>query len=482
MIGDITRRVKLRGAARQLMACRADRVVTCGPAGTGKSYGALFKIHFMALKNGRCPRWCDLVHDRLPSGEHYSEGMKGLVVRKTHRSLAATGLVTFREKVAAEAIERGEVKWYGGSGEKPAQYIYANGSTIVVGGLDNPDKIMSADYDVIFAQELTDCTLDDAEKLTTRLRNGRVSFQQLLADCNPVHPSHWVKQQTDKGAMTMLYSRHEDNPTLYDDRGAVLPAGRAYLDKLDALTGVRKERLRWGRWAAAEGMIYDAWRPDVHVIDTPDLGTVDTEGRWALPREWRRIWAVDFGFTNPFVWQQWAIDGDGRMWLEKEIYRSRRLVEDHARDILRAVTYLESGGKNWRYPKPSAIICDHDAEDRATLERHLGMGTQAAWKGVSDGIQAMQARVRLAGDGKPRIIVIRDSLVERDESLRDAGKPTCFAEEIEGYVWKLKPHVSSVGRNEPDEPLKENDHSMDAARYVVANLDLAPRPRMHGWI
>lgn len=445
-----TVRVALRGDAQRLLACRDNEVVIAGPAGTGKSYAALWKIHLMAMQN---------------------PGSRYLIARKTHKSLTSTGLVTFREQVAAEAIRAGVLKWYGGSAEKPAQYTYTNGSVIVVGGLDQPDKIMSSEYDAVFVQEATECTPDDWEKITTRLRNGKVSFQQVIADCNPQQPTHWLKKRADEGKMTMLYGRHTDNPRLYDERGQVTPFGETYLGRLDALTGVRKERLRWGRWAAAEGLIYGEWNPAVHLTD-----------RKVLPREWRRVWAVDFGFTNPFVWQMWAVDDDGRLWLEKEIYHTQRLVEDHAKQILDTVTITAEKSPNkgqWKYPRPSAIICDHDAEDRATLERHLGIGTKAAWKGVSDGIEAVQARLRVQPDGKPRLFVCRDSLVEVDQDLKEAGKPTCFVDEIEGYV--REPQSGGRPKGEPEKPLKVNDHSMDATRYVVAHLDLAPRPRVR-WL
>jgi predicted O-methyltransferase YrrM len=56
---------------------------------------------------------------------------------------------------------------------------------IVVVGLDKAQKVMSSEYDVIFVQEAIELTVDDWEALTTRLRNGKISFQQLLADCNP---------------------------------------------------------------------------------------------------------------------------------------------------------------------------------------------------------------------------------------------------------------------------------------------------------
>ena len=442
-------RVKLRGGAHALMRCRDREVLLAGPAGTGKSYGALFKIHLMCLKN---------------------PGMRALVVRKTHRSLASTGLVTFKEKVAKEAIAAGLCKWYGGSGERPAQYEYENGSIIVVGGLDNPDKFMSTDYDIVFVQEATDCTSDDWEKLTTRLRNGKVSFQQIIADCNPQQPNHWLKKRCDEGRTTMLYGTHKDNPSLYDDAGDVTERGKAYLETLRNLTGVRRERLYLGRWAAADGLIYGDWDPALHLID-----------RKILPKSWTRIWTVDFGYTHPFVWQMWAVDDDGRLYLEKEIHRTQTLVEDHAKEILRIVTSKRKGdpgeGREWIYPRPRAIICDHDAEDRATLERYLGMGTIPAKKTVSDGIQAMASRLRRAGDGKPRLFACRDALTSRDELLAEAGKPMWLGDEIEGYVWQ----PALDGRPLKEVPLKDLDDSMDAARYAVAYFDLATKPRLR-WV
>lgn len=435
----INRVFRPRGAALDLFHCRASETLICGPAGTGKSRAALEKIHMMML---------------------VTPGSKALLLRKTHVSLSATGLATFRDHVLAEALTTGLVRWYGGSGEKPPGYVYGNGSFVAVGGLDNPTKIMSSEYDVIYVQEATELTKDDWEKVTTRLRNGKISFQQLIADCNPDAPTHWLKLRCDDGTTTELLSRHEDNPRLFDDLGVVTIEGTNYLSKLDALTGVRYLRLRKGIWAAAEGLIYEEWDPFVHLTD-----------RKVLPKEWRRIWSVDFGYTNPFVWQMWAIDPDGRLWLEKEIYRTQTIVQDHAKEILSVVTMKD--GKTWKYPRPEKIICDHDAEDRATLERELDTGTTAAKKDVSPGIQAMQQRLRPAGDGKARMFICRDSLVSRDQALIDAGKPIGFKEEITGYVWKKPPRASTIGQEkpEPDEPLKLHDHSMDAARYVVADQD-----------
>jgi len=158
-------------------------------------------------------------------------------------------------------------------------------------------------------------------------------------------------------------------------------------------------------------------------------------------------------------------DPDGRLYVYREIYRTKRLVEDHAKQIKHHSRWGESGGD----PLPRAIICDHDAEDRATFERHTGLMTVPAQKNVSAGIQAMASRLRAAGDGKPRLMYFRDCLVERDQELARNKKPTCTIEEPDGYVWDTR-----QGMKRGEQPVKEDDHGMDTSRYGVAHFDLIP--------
>lgn len=388
---------------------------------TGKTRTLLEKIHRCCLK--------------VP-------GTRALLVRKTHASLTATALVTFREQVLHH---EDHVSFFGGNREEPAQYRYPNGSVIVVGGMDKAVKVMSSEYDLAAFFECTEAETEDWEALLTRLRRGVMPYQQLMGDCNPDAPSHWLKLRADAGQLRMLESRIEDNPRFWGD-GAPTPEGAAYIAKLDALTGVRYKRLRLGQWVAAEGQVFEGWDRAKHLIDWFDP-----------PKDWVRYWSVDFGYTHPFVWQAWAEDHDGRLFRYREIHMTKRLVEDHARDILR-ITEND--------PAPTAIICDHDAEDRATLERHLDMPTSPAKKDVSPGIQAVASRLKTAGDGYPRIFLMRDALVERDEEAADAKKPVCTEEEFEGYVWNR-----SAGRLKGEEPLKQDDDGMDCTRYVVFTLE-----------
>lgn len=431
-----------RGAVLQAFKSKQRELLLSGAAGTGKSVGALMKLHLACLNTSR---------------------VRGLIVRKTHASLTGSTLVTYQEKVAAEAIERGIVRWYGGSGSKPPAFLYENGSILVVGGLDKPTRMLSTEYDLIMIDEAIEVTETDVDTLITRLRNGRLSFQQLVMCTNPGAPTHHLKIRADEGRCRILYSTHEDNPRMHDGEDWT-DYGRDYLTTLDSLKGARYQRMRWGKWVAAEGQIYEDWDPAVHVIDP-----------FPIPDSWPRWWAVDFGYTNPFVLQCWTEDPDGRLYLYRELYRTKRTVDEHGLDILRLVADVSPDDPDpenptrwiWREPKPRKIVCDHDAEGRVVLSKRVGVGTIAAKKGVTDGIQATQGRFKTAGDGKPRIFLFREARVYRDPELAAAKRPTSTEEEVASYVW-AQPGASAQVQAPKEVPLKEDDHGMDAMRYMVA--------------
>lgn len=417
-----------RGAAASLFTDRGPEVSTVGAAGTGKTVAALMKLHITSLM--------------VP-------GVQSLVVRQTHASLTASTLVAFEQFVAQQTLASGDVKWFGGSGSKPAGYRYRNGSAMLVGGMDNPGKVLSMSLDRILVDEANQVSVTAYETLLTRLRGSAATYKQIVTATNPDHPDHWLKKRADDpdSPLRMYTSRHQDNPYLMNRDGTPTAAGADYFGFLDSLSGVRRLRYRDGIWAAAEGLVYDEWRDAVNVVRPEQVPETD-----------RVIWAVDFGFSNAFVWQEWRVDGDGRMYLTREISRKQRLVEDHARDILE----LTSG------ERPEVIVCDHDSEDRATLERHLKMPTVAARKGVSRGIQLVQARIRAAGDGRPRLFAVDGAVQGRDLVAEQLGVPRGLAGEVNGYVWQTVRGSDGIPK---EVPMKEADHSMDAARYAVAYLD-----------
>lgn len=422
-----------RGAARLLFSNREPEVLLSGPAGTGKSRACLEKMYACA--------------EKYP-------GMRGAIVRKTRESLTEAGLVTWEDKV----VPQGHPALRGIQRRMRQVYTFPNGSEVAVGGMDKATKILSTERDLIYVQEATELDENDWEYLTTRLRNGVMPYQQIIGDCNPDRPSHWLYQRSQNGLTNMLESRHEDNPTIWDEEEECwTPQGSIYIARLDRLTGARKSRLRFGRWVTSEGTVYEGWDPNVHVV-TKDI-----------PRSWTRYWAVDFGFENPFVCQCWATDEDGRLYLDWEVYETHKLVEDHARRILNLIgAEGEEESINWENAiKPSAIICDHDAEGRATLEKHLGLPTYPAEKAIEDGIQAVAARLRTAEDGRPRLFLKKSCTLDRDELLLEGKKPISTEQEFDGYQWQK----GKDGKPLKEEPLDVDNHGLDALRYMVMYLD-----------
>ena len=428
-------RFEPRGANVRLLECQDTEVAAVGMAGTGKTLTACWKMHLGALT--------------VP-------GMRGMLLRATHVSLTATTLVTFQRQVAARGLADGSVKWFGGSGKDPAAFRYPRtGAEILVAGGDRPEKFLSAELDRIFVDEAVETDIDLYETLISRLRGSAPTYKQIILGTNPAHPTHWIKARANEGRLNLITSTHRDNPLYVNPDGSYTEVGRSYMEKLDALTGVRRLRLRDGLWAVAEGVIYSEWDESLHLID-----------RFPVPDAWPLYLSVDFGYVNPTVIQWWRRDDDGRLYLTREMYTSRTLVEDHARKILDIMK------RNPKEPRPRAVICDHDAEDRATLERHLGLSTTAANKNVSEGLQAVQSRMRRQGDGRARLFIFRDALVKQDTDLAEAKKPTSTAQEIPGYVWDIKPGTKGA----KEQPVKLDDHGCDAMRYAVAELDLGSRP------
>jgi phage terminase large subunit len=146
------------------------------------------------------------------------------------------------------------------------------------------------------------------------------------------------------------------------------------------------------------------------------------------------------------------------MYLYREIYRTQITIDEHAAEVKRL-----SGTETYR-----ATVCDHDAGERALLER-AGVPTVKAIKKIEGGINAVRARLVKQTDGRPRIYFLRTASTTIDRALADGLKPVSTVGEFDCYAF---PSTASTRLKE--EPIKEHDHGMDAMRYAVMHLDSQP--------
>lgn len=395
---------KPRGGAAGLIYAHDREAILSGPAETGKTLAACWKIHLICCKYPKA---------------------QGAIIRKTYKSVHGSCCQTFERVLAGFPVER-----YGG--ERVERYKYANGSTIWIAGMDNPDKVLSSERDFIYVNQAEELTENDWELLATRCtgRNAVIPHPQLFGDCNPSGTRHWIRERAKAGKLALLTSAHQDNPTLYDDAGNLTEQGRRTLATLDSLTGVRRQRLLLGQWATAEGAVYDMFNAAVHVCERPasDFKT------WYL--------AMDEGYVHPAVILLVGEDSDGRWHIAREFYECGKLQSD-----------VVAQARQW-FTEFDCRLAAVDAAAAGLIAdlKNCGVRAVSAKGRVLDGIGAIQNRLKVAGDGRARLTVA----------------PSCvnMANEFESYQW-------TEGK---DAPRKECDDAADAIRYLHDALSSAPAP------
>jgi hypothetical protein len=291
-------RVSFRGDNARAQTIIDRAWILSGPYDTGKTWAALWRLDTEARNN--------------PKGQY-------AIVRKVRNDMDGTVLVTWRKIIAM----RGGVSTFGG--EKVQWYDYENGARVWVGGLDRPEKTLSGERDGIYVNQAEE--LDEADwEMLTRSTTGRgavTDHPMLFGDCNPGPEDHWIIDRRDNGSLTLLQSKHEDNPDLFDEHGTITPRGILRISDLDKMTGARYWRGRMGIWVGAEGQHFEAWNPDIHVIDPLPI-----TGDWL-------IWGgFDYGYGHPLAMGVFGLAPSGDVHLMAEWGARKTLIPDHVAGYL----------------------------------------------------------------------------------------------------------------------------------------------------
>lgn len=396
--------------------CKDFVLLLTGSAGGGKSYLAGFKLHAFCLMY---------------------PGAMALMLRKTRESMTNSTVLFMERGIIAGATA---VRHY----PSKHRFEYTNGSILAYGGMADDqqrEQIRSigqdGSVDIVWMEEATGFTENDFNEVTARIRGKAAGWRQIILTTNPDTPSHWIYKRLIQGAeAAVFYSGAVDNTHNPLD----------YIRNLKRLTGVLGLRLRDGQWIQAEGAVYEEFSDPVHVVDEYD----PTQAK-------RHVAGVDWGFTNPGVILVFAVDGDGRMVLVREVYRTKRLIEwwtNTARDL-----QAEYGIETFH--------CDPSEPAYISQFQVAGLPAVAAINDIRPGVDAVKQRLALAEDERPRLQFLRTANTDTDPDLEFAKRPTGILGEITAYVWPK----SSEGKPIKEIPVKENDHGMDAIRYAVMGVD-----------
>ncbi len=391
---------------------REPEVLLEGPAGTGKSRAALELLHLRALKYRRS---------------------RHAIVRQTRESLTQSALVTYEQEVM---VPPQCIPFH----HESQEYRYPNGSRVIVGGLNKVFRIFSSQYDTIYLQEATEALLGDIEALTTRLRNGVLPYQQLVMDCNPDGPDHWLNKRCVEGRTRRLETRHEDNPTVTPE----------YLARLDALTGWRYKRLRLGLWVSAEGQYFAEWDPDQHICDAFDV-----------PADWTRWTAIDYGYADPFcaLWLARNPADKYHIYVYREAYATGLRDEEQGRAIVSA-----SKGERiaWYIGDPSIFNKRSEQNKPSIAAVYRSTGVRPLAPGVNEriaGWQTVRRALAWSDQRKPRLQVMRG---RAPNLVRTLPSMVCDPLDSEDLADKIK-------------SVKTEDHGVDSLRYALMLEAMPPQ-------
>lgn len=275
---------------------------------------------------------------------------------------------------------------------------------------------------------------------------GRMSVDgaQLFATTNPDGPAHWLKKDyldrlDELPDWKVFHFSLDDNPSLSDTYKTSVR--REY-------SGLWYRRFILGEWCAAEGAVYDMWDASRHVVAWEDMPPIT---------EWVGC-GIDYGTTNATSAILAGIGVDGRLYLVDE----------------------------WRYEASDSAARATDGQLSAGIREWLAQPHTAPPKpSVSHSVPfedvpvivdpaAASFRVQLLSDEVPTYAAVNDvlygirlvaSLLGAD-LLRVTDRCAGFLAEAPGYSWDSK--ATAVGK---DAPVKVHDHSLDAARYVLATTE-----------
>lgn len=254
-------------------------------------------------------------------------------------------------------------------------------------------------------------------------------------NCNPAGPFHWFKKEwldNPKKSVLHLHFTMDDNLSL--DPKVKERYYRMY-------SGVFFKRFILGLWVMAEGIVYDMFEEDMHIVDE-------------LPDTFDRLFVGgDAGMNNPTAFLLIGQKGND-FYVIREYYHAsgqKKGEEEEAVQIRQKTIgqYAQDFRKFLGNDRVEVVYLDPSATALIRELRAMGYSNiKAADNTVTDGIQLVQ---NLLSGHEGRLFVHRSCVN--------------LIREFFSYAWDPK----AQARGE-DKVIKENDHALDALRYALYNM------------
>lgn len=223
----------------------------------------------------------------------------------------------------------------------------------------------------------------------------------IFIDYNPADEQSWVYQEADRQGNLLIHSTYKDNPFLSKEQIAEIESLKDADENLWKVFGL-------GLRGTSSETIYTHWK----IVDE-------------MPNRGEKVYGQDFGYNVPSALLDIEFY-EGAVYWDQQLYETKLTTND----LLKRYNILGINRNQYMY-------CDN-AEPKTIEEiNRAGYIALPADKDVTEGIRKVK--------GMPLYITKRS---------------VDLIKEIKSYKWKTDKDGKVL-----DEPVKFNDHAMDAGRY-----------------
>lgn len=276
-------------------------------------------------------------------------------------------------------------------------------------------RLQGAGFQYVYGDEVTTWHPDVFQMLKSRLDKPNSCFD---GTCNPDNPHHWFKQFLETKGLDIYQQSYtlDDNPylpPLFVDALKQEYAGTVYYD-----------RYVLGKWALAEGLVYDMFG-ERHMTDKIPGG-----GSYYI--------SVDYGTVNPFAAGLFCVNGNVATLIQEYYFAGSETMRKTDEEYYLEIEDLAKG------KAIQGIIVDPSAASFIEcIKRH---GQFQVYKGdnrVLDGIRNTSTMLNCG------MLKIHKSCVN---TIQEFGQ----------YSWDTNKFEDTV--------IKQYDHAMDMIRYFVMTV------------
>lgn len=191
-------------------------------------------------------------------------------------------------------------------------------------------------------------------------------------------------------------------------------------------------------FTAFAGKIYDEFNTEVHVkhIEYNPL--------------WTNVWALDYGWANPFCCYDVMIDPEDNFYIWREYQVSEKTSFEHANLLLNRSDNPELYHVDWGAGDPRGP----DQANTVSILTGVQIYSQDIGEGNAHeswtlGIEHVKRLLKIRPDGRPKLFI----------------DPSC--EHLIRQMDQLRAPDPKEGKNAPEGQYKHDDHGPDAIRYLV---------------